>query len=97
MDGVLSWFQNNWSSAVGAVGIIGSLWFTVAQFREDSKTRQLSNILAVSERHRILWNETSTRPELCRILSADADLVARPPTVAEEEFLNLAFVHFEMG
>jgi hypothetical protein len=97
MAGVFSWVQSNWSNAISAVGIIGSLCFTAGYFREDTKTRQVSNVLAVSERHRILWSDASTRPELSRIFNTDVDLAARPILVAEEEFLNLAFVHFEMG
>jgi hypothetical protein len=97
MVGFLSWAQTNWSSAVGAVGILGSLWFTAAYFRQDSRTRHLSNILALSERHRVLWSEGHQRPELSRIFCANVDLRTTPVSVAEEEFLNLVFVHFEVG
>ena len=93
----LPWVQSNWSSVVGALGIIGSLWFTAAYFRQDSKARHVSNILALSERHRSLWNEAHQRPELTRIFCAGSDLATEPVTVAEEEFLNLVFVHYEVG
>jgi hypothetical protein len=97
MADFLSWVQSNWSSTIGAAGIIGSLCYTAASFRQDSKARQVSNLLALDERHRVLWNDAHQRPDLKRIFTGEIDLVSEPPSVAEEEFLRLATIHFETG
>jgi hypothetical protein len=97
MAGFLSWVQINWSSAIGAVGIIGSLFFTAAYFREDSKNRLVSNLLAIDERHRTLWSEAHQRKDLERVFQKGADLAARPMSIAEAEFLDSAILHFETG
>ena len=39
MVGLSSWLESNWSNAIGAAGIIGSLLFTAASFREDGRNR----------------------------------------------------------
>ena len=97
MAGFASWLQSNWSSAIGAVGIVGSLWFTAAYFREDARARQVSNLLALDERHRLLWNDAHQRKDLRRVFMKQIDLASEPPSVAEEEFLRLAAIHFETG
>jgi hypothetical protein len=78
MTGFCSWLASNWSNAIGAIGIIGSLLFTAASVRADAKNRLVSNLLALDERHRVLWSEVKQRSELRRILAADVDLLAQP-------------------
>jgi hypothetical protein len=95
MAGFLSWVQTNWSSAIGAAGIIGGLYFTAASFSHDAKAKEVANILTLGEQHRELWNEAHQREDLKRIFLTRVD--ARPVSVAEEEFLNIVFVHFETG
>jgi hypothetical protein len=96
MADFLPWIKDNWFSLLQTVGILGSLWFTGASLHHDSETRQVANLLTMSERHRILWDEAYQRPELARVFKEDAILSA-PPTLAEREFLNLVIVHFETG
>jgi hypothetical protein len=93
----LSWVQGNWSSAIGAAGIIGSLWFTAASFRADAKNRLITNLLALDERHRALWGEVKQRPELKRILSENVDLVAQPLTPDEDVSMWQIIQQFETG
>jgi hypothetical protein len=57
----------------------------------------MSNILALVERHRVLWSEAHQRQDLKRIFSKDADVLAEPATTAEAEFLDLVIIHFETG
>jgi len=97
MGGFSSWIESNWSSVVGAAGIIGSLWFTAASFREDSKAKQMANILALVERQRVLWSDANQRQDLQRIFLDNANLYSQPITVAESEFLDLIVLHFETG
>lgn len=93
----ISWFNSNWSSVIGAVGIIGSLWFTAASFRADAKQKEITNLLALDERHRTLWSEVKQRPELKRILSENVDLVVQPLTPEEDVSMWQIAQQFETG
>jgi hypothetical protein len=97
MAGFLSWVQSNWSAAVGAVGIIASLLFTAGYFREDSKNRHVSNLLAIEERHRALWSEAQKRHDLKRIFADKANVLAEPVSADEDMFLRRIILHFETG
>jgi hypothetical protein len=79
------------------MGIIAGLWFTAASFREDSKNRIVTNLLAVEERHRSLWSEAQQRPDLKRIFSDKADVLAHPMSTEEDVFLRRIVLHFETG
>jgi hypothetical protein len=92
----LTWLDSNWFSLVQTVGIVGGLIFTASTIRENSKERRMSNMLTLSDRHRALWNEAVQRKELDRVFQPDADL-KNPTTITEEEFLNLAMIHYELG
>ena len=97
MAGFFSWLRGNWSSLIGAVGIIGSLWISTATIREDCKWRQVTNLLALDERHRTLLGEVRQRPELKRILSESVDLVAQPLTPEEDVSMWQIVQQFETG
>jgi hypothetical protein len=91
------WANDNWFLLLQSVGIIGGLVFTAESIRQGTKARRISDMLALTEQHRVLWQEVHERPELCRIPKAEVDLVANPITNLEDEFLNLAIVHFNTG
>jgi len=93
----LSWVQNNWSSFVGAVGIIGSLLFTAAYFREDSKNRQVTNLLAIEDRHRAFWCEAQQRKDLKRIFSHEAVALEQPLSKEEDLFMRRMVLFFANG
>ena len=97
MGNIAAWAAGNWFSLVQSVGIIAGLWFATASFRRDGKARITSDLLALTQEHRELWSEAHRRPDLSRIFRTEVDLVASPITTAEQEFLNLVFVHFETG
>jgi hypothetical protein len=94
---VAAWAAGNWFSLVQSVGIIAGLWFTASGYRRDGSARKTSDLLALAHEHRELWSEAHRRPDLGRIFRSEVDLVASPITTAEQEFLNLVFVHFETG
>lgn len=91
-----SWVQN-WSSLVADIGIIGSLYFTAAYFRSDSRNRYASNLQAFTDRHKALWAEILQRKELHRLLLNEADIKAEPPTLVESKFAEIVMLHFETG
>ena len=61
------------------------------------RNRLITNLLALDERHRALWGEVKQRPELKRILSANADLVAQPLTPEENVSMWQILQQFETG
>jgi len=100
----LSWIKGEWFSVVQTVGIIGGLLFTgitcqqqAKAQKEQAKAQDTQNLIAFADRHRSLWSEVYQKPELQRIFRCSVDLVATPPTVAEEEYLNVVFAHYETG
>lgn len=97
MEIVARWATENWFSLVQSAGIVASFLFTAAGYRRDGKARKTSDLLALTQEHRELWSEAHRRPDLGRLFRSEVDLVASPVTTAEQEFLNLVFVHFETG
>ncbi|MGE3312769.1 MAG: DUF6082 family protein [Limisphaerales bacterium] len=96
MDGI-GWLADNWVDLLQGVGIVGSLLFTAAALRQGARSIRLGSLLKLTEHHRELWSEVHRRPELARVLAHEVDLVRDPVTPAEEEFLNIVFVHFQTG
>lgn len=92
-----SWLSENWFVLLQGIGIVAGLLFTGISIRHESKGRRISNLLALSAQHRDLWQEMQRRPELGRVRSTEVDLVAKPITSAEAEFMNLVIVHFNTG
>ena len=94
MASIPLWLEQNWLNIFQSAGIVGSLFFTAYTLKRDSKARQASDILKLSEQHRELWAEVYRNPELRRITDEKADLIlSRGASPQEEEFLNLVFVH----
>lgn len=88
------WLNQNWFPLLQSVGIILGLLFTAITIRRDTKTRRTTDLLTLVEQHRQLWSELHRRPDLRRVRTKEVDLLSAPLTSAEEEFLNLVFVHF---
>lgn len=97
MAAILSWIEGNWFSLLQGAGIVFGLLFTAVSIRRETRTRKASDLLALGQQHRDLWNEVHRRPELGRVLDPNADLVGCPVTSAEENFLLVAIVHFNTG
>jgi len=97
MRELVIWFQGNWSTLIGAIGIICSLLFSAITLREDCKAKQISNLLAIEDRHRMLWSEAEKRADLKRILSKTVDILNNPITADEDVFLRRILIFFETG
>jgi hypothetical protein len=91
------WFKDNWFPLLQSTGIVCGLFFTAISVRRDTKARRTTDLLVLAQQHRDLWGELHRRPELRRIQQKEADLISAPITPAEEEFLNVVFVHFYTG
>ena len=79
------------------LGIIASLLFTAGYFREDSKNRRATNLLAMEQRHRSLWGEAQQRKDLKRIFSRETVVVEQSISPAENLFIRRVILHFETG
>ena len=76
---------------------MGSLLLAAAAARRGAKAREIENLLTITENHRNLWNEAHQRDDLARIFQTDIDALKNPATVAETEFLNVIFNHYQTG
>lgn len=94
---VLSWVENNWFQLLQTVGVVGGLVFTGISIRQSTRARKASDLLALTDQHRELWNQVYARPGLERVFALQADLLGKPITITEERFLNEVIVHFQMG
>lgn len=92
-----SWFETNWFNFVQTVSIVLGLLFTGFSLRRDTRSRRFSNLLALKEEHRELWNIIHEKPGFARILHREVDLVASPMTNEEEIFLRQMIVHFAVA
>lgn len=93
MPSLFSWIGNHAFDLISATGIITGLAFSTASFREDTRSRRLSNLLRLTEQHRDIWEESQNNPKLARIRSTDADLYTKPVTQEETQFVMLLLFH----
>ncbi len=94
---ILPWVQEHWFDFVQSLGIVASVALTAASLRRESRGRRMADHLTLVAQHRELWIDVSRRPELGRILQAEVDLVERPISMVEEDYLNLVIVHYTTG
>jgi hypothetical protein len=90
---IAGWLGTNVFNLLSAIGIIGGLWFTAISFRAEAKSRQVSNLLALTQNHQRIWQDFYHQPDLARVLEATAELKRQPLKRAEEEFVNLVIQH----
>lgn len=88
-----AWVLENWFDLLSAVGIIGGLLFTAISLRSETKTRRIANLLTITANHREIWKQFLNRPDLARVLDANADVIKQPVTRSEEIFVNLVVQH----
>jgi hypothetical protein len=89
-----SWVGENWFNLIQTVGIVGSLLLAMAAAKREAKTREIENLLTISDHHRELWSGARQQAELERIFREDDQSLNLPVTVAEAEFLNLVMAHY---
>jgi hypothetical protein len=91
--GVFNWLTQNWFVLLQSAGIIGSLLFTGIALYSDTKSRRVSNLVALTRQHRDIWTDFSKRPELARVLDANAKISATPVSSDEEIFVTVLVLH----
>jgi hypothetical protein len=90
---VLSWIGSHTFDLISALGIIAGLAFTTASFREDVRSRRLSNLVTLTQQHRDIWEESQSNPNLARVRDLNADLYTKPVTPDEAQFVMLLMFH----
>ncbi|MES2595797.1 MAG: hypothetical protein V4662_10700 [Verrucomicrobiota bacterium] len=93
MLSAISWMGNHFFDLLSATGIISGLVFTAVSYREDTKSRRLSNLVTLTKQHREIWEETQTNPKLDRVRDPLADLYTKPVTSEESQFVMLLLFH----
>jgi len=91
--GISEWFSNNVFNLFGVVGVIFSLCFTASSLRSETKTRRISNLLAVTANHREVWNIFLAHKDLARVRDANAKPLIQPVTDTELIFVNMVIQH----
>lgn len=90
---VLGWMAQHGFDLLSAVGIVSGLGFTAASFREDIRSRRLTNLVTLTQQHRDIWEESQSNPNLARIRDSNADLYTKPVTADETQFVMLLMFH----
>lgn len=92
---VFHWVAEHGFDLVGVVGITSSLLFTAVAFRKDDQSRRISNLIAIKQQYRDIWQEFYDRPSLARVLKADANLNQTPVSNDEFLFVKLLILHLD--
>jgi hypothetical protein len=87
------WLADNLFNLVSAVGVIGSLLFTSVSLRSETKTRRISNLIAITANHRDVWKIFLSSKELGRVRDASANTAMQPITDEERVFVNMVIQH----
>jgi hypothetical protein len=93
MPALLSWIGAHAFDLISATGIVAGLAFTTARFREDTRSRRLSNLVRLTEQHRDIWEESQNNGKLARVRDPQADLYTKPITPEETQFVMLLMFH----
>ena len=93
MPSLLSWIGSHVFDLLSAVGIIAGLAFTTASYRENTRSRRLTNLVRLTEQHRDIWEESQNNPKVARIRDPKADLYTKPVTAEEAQFVMLLMFH----
>ncbi len=93
--GIFDGFATHWFDLLQSAGIIGGLLFTAYSIRKDNQARRISNLNAIADRHREIWQDFYSRPQFSRVLDAKVDLSKAPISQDEELFVNLLVVHLD--
>jgi len=71
---------------------LGVLIPTLALFL-DIRTRNVTNLIQLTQEHRDLWERIYMQPELQRILDPNPDVFSKPVTPTEEMFVIFLILH----
>jgi hypothetical protein len=87
------WLATNWFAFIQTAGVVGGLLYSATALRMDTRVRRTEVILSLTEAHRDIWERLVEQPDLSRVLDAEANVHAEPPTPAERRFVQLVILH----
>ena len=87
------WVVEHGASLIQSLGIILGLLFTGAALRAETRSRQVENLIRITEGHRALWTYFDERPELSRLFHLRVDLDQHPLTAKESRFVQFLINH----
>ena len=87
------WLTHEWFTLLQSASIVSGFLFTAFALRSETKTRQISNALAITKNHREIWSTLFYNPKLQRVLDSEIDLKRSPPKREEQIFVNLIILH----
>ena len=91
--GAADWFGRNWFAVVQTAAVLAALSFTGVGFFFDARSHRATNLIRLTDRHRLLWERAYSDPKLGRILDPQADLDLEPVTGDEELFMIFFILH----
>lgn len=81
------------SEWISLFGILSGLGITTHSLRKETKARQLSNLLTLTQQQREIWEKIHDNPSLVRVLLTQVDLKTNPITRQETFFVNEVILH----
>lgn len=93
MTGFITWMGLHIFDLISAIGIISSLSYTAVSFNESARSRRIDNLLKLTEQHRDIWEKSQGNPALARVRDPKADLVIKPVTTEEAQFVTFLILH----
>ncbi len=91
---ILNWIQAHWFDLFQTLGIVGGLLFTAYAMKKDERARKISNLIAVKQQYREIWEKLYDHPKFFRILKSEVDLKRQP--ITDEEWLLVKFIIFNL-
>lgn len=91
----INWILKHWFDLFQTLGILGGFLFTAYTVRKDEQARKITNLIALNERYDYIWSKFYERPELSRVLKADADLLKQPISDMEWLFAKMLIIHLD--
>jgi len=93
--GAIQWLGEHWFYCIQTAGVVGGLLLTAYTIHKDERARQISNLIALNERHDDIWRTFYDRPQLSRVLKNDAELNKQPVSREERLFVKMLFIHLD--
>lgn len=90
---ILRWAFEYGAAFIQSAGIILGLLFTGVALRAETRSRQIENLIRITEGHRALWTYFDEKPELGRIFLYQLDLEEHPITAKEIRFVQFLINH----
>ena len=86
---------SSWLTLFETAIAVVSLLLTAYTVHTDARARQISNLIALNQRHDDIWRTFYERPQLSRVLKHEVDLKKQPISDEERLFVKMLFIHLD--